>query len=156
MVRVGVTDRVCDGVECGETSHSTIDDQNLVNQSVKAQRQALLKVLAKMKYTWPLGRWTSSGIVLGSNICSICHPAAMPSSVNMMRLHCVVAGVCEDRLAGWMAGSVGDPPQTRTSGTKSGGERGRRIALPSIGFVTFQRGNNGTYSSQNVEASQEA
>lgn len=142
MVSVRVPDGVCDGVECSETSHGTVDDQHLVivNQSEEAQHRMLLKSFAKIKYTCPLGRWTSSGIVLGSNICSICHPAAMPSSVNMMRLHCVVAGICDDKLAGWMAGLVGDPPQTRTSGTKSGGERGRRIALPSIGFVTFSKG----------------
>lgn len=85
--------------------------------------------------TWPLGRCTSSGIVRGSSMCSTSQPFAMPSSVRVMREHWVVAGVCEESRRGSI-GSVAVPPQTSTSGMKSGGESGRRMAEPSMGFVT--------------------
>ena len=43
-----------------------------------------------------------------------------------MREHCEEAGICDERFSGWMRSSMAVPPHTRTSGMKSGGERGRR------------------------------
>ena len=71
-----------------------------------------------------------------SSMCSTSQPFTMPSRVSSMWEHCEVAGNCDERLAGWIAGSTAVPRHTRTSGMKSGGESGRRIAEPSIGFVT--------------------